>query len=679
MVKHPSNLTRVFDPHVKFVKMKTKKSNKNEIGLTQFWYVGMAVFLIFSVTTVVVLQGKCQEEIQLRTSILNLQMAEKRESEGLFHDDFQNIIDDLESVDEPEEPEEQLVPYVIPEGGDEADFLMQLRAAPQRKGSKSVGIVNIGNSCYANSTWQVLFRIPEVKRVVNNLEIYLPRLNKEFEILKTQVEENNSILQLKSSFKAIYNKDLSFPGTVNSLKDFIDAMPEEFEALKNELRSHLQEFQILVMTRQLETNYRMINEIVSTRHQNKYQRGREVAIHLMEKSLTSLNELTEAMIRSKEGKDSEQRNFIDLRIENVAKKRELLARILTKKGSRDFLSHREFKDVYKPADLGRFVDIFREEVAKFETFYNTQIRTSNLSAEHILALHQILHEFKQLFLFESKKRENISKNEKMDSMVKGYKILEGLQGIFEKLQTHTMEPVSLDDKDMQAFGKFVTRTQEDAVEYFFQVIDAISEVVPPSQMRHIQMSQLNTKVLKLEGYEDEHRPEQHYPLVLISLLVEGLNFDISMGIYFDELRNANAKSEQHPDVTGTMIELNKLESLPKIIPFQLQRFSTTAGGLDRKISDNFLMPDEINFAPYVTPASDTPILYRLKAIIFHSGASRHSGHYYSYARNSIYGQNSWYKFNDSYVSRTRDADIEVAKTKGYMYFYERVEPLAIEN
>lgn len=674
MVRHPSNLTRVFDPHVKFVKMKVKKSNRNETGLTQFWYVGMAVFLIFSVTTVVVLQGKCQEEIQLRTSLLNLQMAEKRESDGFQFDG--SLIDDLESEDEPEEPEEQLVPYVIPEGGDEADFLMQLRAPPQRKCSKSVGIVNIGNSCYANSTWQVLFRIPEVKRVVNNLEIYLPRLNKEFEILKAQVEENNSILQLKSSFKAIYNKDLSFPGTVNSLRDFIDTVPEEFYALKNELRSHLQEFQILVMARQLETNYRMINEIVSTRHQNKYPRGKEVAGYLMERSCASLNELTEAMNRSKEGKDSDQRNSIDNRIENATKKRELLTKILTKKGNRDFLSHKDFKDVYKPADLGNFVDVFRQEVAKFETFYNTQIRPSNLGAEQILALHQILYEFKQLLIFEIKKRENINKNERMDSMVKAYKILEGMQGIFEKLQTHTMEPVFLDDKDMQAFGKFATGTQEDAVEYFFQVIDAISEVVPPSQMRHIQMSQLNTKVLKLDGYEDEHRPEQHIPLILISLLVEGLNFDISMGIYFDALRNANAKSELHPDVTGTMIELNKLESLPKIIPFQLQRF---ACGPNSKIRDDFLMPDEIDFAPYVTPASDTPVLYRLKMIIFHSGPSRHCGHYYSYVRNSIYGQNSWYKFNDSYVSRTSGAEIKAAMTNGYMYFYERVEPLAIEN
>ena len=57
------------------------------------------------------------------------------------------------------EPEEQLVPYVIPEGGDEADFMMQLRAPPQRKCSKSVGIVNIGNSLLRQQHVASPFRI----------------------------------------------------------------------------------------------------------------------------------------------------------------------------------------------------------------------------------------------------------------------------------------------------------------------------------------------------------------------------------------------------------------------------------------------------------------------------------------------------------------------------------------
>ena len=114
------------------------------------------------------------------------------------------------------------------------------------------------------------------------------------------------------------------------------------------------------------------------------------------------------------------------------------------------MSHKDFKDVYKPADLGNFVDVFRQEVAKFETFYNTQIRPSNLGAEQILALHQILYEFKQIFLFETKNEKISTRMKEWIVMVKGYKIPGEMQGIFEKLQTHTMELVFLDDKDMQA-------------------------------------------------------------------------------------------------------------------------------------------------------------------------------------------------------------------------------------
>ena len=66
-------MTRVFDPHVKFVKMKVKKSNRTKRALHQFWYVGIGISIPFFSYNSRCIAGKCQEEIQLRTSLLNLQ------------------------------------------------------------------------------------------------------------------------------------------------------------------------------------------------------------------------------------------------------------------------------------------------------------------------------------------------------------------------------------------------------------------------------------------------------------------------------------------------------------------------------------------------------------------------------------------------------------------------------
>jgi ubiquitin C-terminal hydrolase len=55
-----------------------------------------------------------------------------------------------------------------------ADYFNELTEVPGRD-SNPVGIVNRGNSCYANSVIQMLFRIQAVRRIVANLEIYHKR------------------------------------------------------------------------------------------------------------------------------------------------------------------------------------------------------------------------------------------------------------------------------------------------------------------------------------------------------------------------------------------------------------------------------------------------------------------------------------------------------------------------
>lgn len=64
--------------------------------------------------------------------------------------------------------------------------------------------------------------------------------------------------------------------------------------------------------------------------------------------------------------------------------------------------------------------------------------------------------------------------------------------------------------------------------------------------------------------------------------------------------------------------------------------------------------------------------YQLYAVVVHSGMSMDAGHYYTYASDE---PDSWYKFNDSYVTRCSVADVHRLKAPNtpYILFYRLVE------
>ena len=88
-------------------------------------------------------------------------------SENLSH----HSLRDLEPLSSPFKAE---YPTYFNENNDtflQSDFLEILKEVPMREGS-SVGIVDRGESCYADSVIQMLFRMPIVRKIVANLDIY---------------------------------------------------------------------------------------------------------------------------------------------------------------------------------------------------------------------------------------------------------------------------------------------------------------------------------------------------------------------------------------------------------------------------------------------------------------------------------------------------------------------------
>lgn len=75
--------------------------------------------------------------------------------------------------------------------------------------------------------------------------------------------------------------------------------------------------------------------------------------------------------------------------------------------------------------------------------------------------------------------------------------------------------------------------------------------------------------------------------------------------------------------------------------------------------------------------------YNLCAAVVHSGPSVDSGHYYTFARDNL---STWYKFNDSWVSRSSMAELSSLQQPStpYVLFYQRQDintpsPLSMEN
>lgn len=57
----------------------------------------------------------------------------------------------------------------------------------------------------------------------------------------------------------------------------------------------------------------------------------------------------------------------------------------------------------------------------------------------------------------------------------------------------------------------------------------------------------------------------------------------------------------------------------------------------------------VNVKGSFNPNSTRNVDYKLYAAVIHSGTSLDSGHYYTIARES---ENKWFKFNDSYVTKS---------------------------
>ncbi|NXL82692.1 UBP42 hydrolase, partial [Leptocoma aspasia] len=102
---------------------------------------------------------------------------------------------------------------------------------------------------------------------------------------------------------------------------------------------------------------------------------------------------------------------------------------------------------------------------------------------------------------------------------------------------------------------------------------------------------------------------------------------------------------------------------PKVLTVCLKRFDCFTGGKITKIVE---YPEYLDLRPYMSQADGEPLHYSLYAVLVHSGASCHGGHYFCYTKAS---NGLWYQMDDESVElRCIDAAL---RQQAYLLFYVR--------
>ncbi|KAI5179617.1 ubiquitin carboxyl-terminal hydrolase 7 [Nematocida sp. AWRm80] len=127
--------------------------------------------------------------------------------------------------------------------------------------------------------------------------------------------------------------------------------------------------------------------------------------------------------------------------------------------------------------------------------------------------------------------------------------------------------------------------------------------------------------------------------------------------------------EKHGYVQATKKDYFK--TFPPVLFLQIKRFNMDYDtGNVYKLNNKFSFPERIDLSPYSLQETE-PNTYSIYSVNVHQGDGMSEGHYYTYIKKN----NSWYKFNDCYVTRS-SAREAIEGTFGGMHEYKNKQIIA---
>ncbi|XP_055339570.1 ubiquitin carboxyl-terminal hydrolase 36-like [Paramacrobiotus metropolitanus] len=106
---------------------------------------------------------------------------------------------------------------------------------------------------------------------------------------------------------------------------------------------------------------------------------------------------------------------------------------------------------------------------------------------------------------------------------------------------------------------------------------------------------------------------------------------------------------------------------PNILTLQFKRFLFTGMSSPSKLDKAVGFPERLNLRPFMSASDDaSDVIYKLYAVLVHSGGSCHSGHYYSY----VNPNGTWHRMDDTQVYPVNKQ--MVLSQRAYLLFYVRI-------
>ncbi|XP_073447119.1 ubiquitin carboxyl-terminal hydrolase 42 isoform X1 [Aquarana catesbeiana] len=230
--------------------------------------------------------------------------------------------------------------------------------------------------------------------------------------------------------------------------------------------------------------------------------------------------------------------------------------------------------------------------------------------------------------------------------------------------------------DLRRIAKhFRLGSQEDAHEFLRYTVDEMQKSCLNGYISYGRSTQATTfihqvfggclrsrvKCLKCKSVSDTY--EDCLDIALEIKSSHSINQALEEFVKAEQLEGDNAYKCSKCNQLVTATKKFTIHRTSNVLTLSLKRFASFSGG---KLSKEIKYPEYLDIRPYTSHPNGEALIYKLYAVLVHSGFSCHTGHYYSYIKAS---NDQWYLMNDSIVS---SADIRtVLNQQAYLLFYIR--------
>lgn len=249
-----------------------------------------------------------------------------------------------------------------------------------------------------------------------------------------------------------------------------------------------------------------------------------------------------------------------------------------------------------------------------------------------------------------------------------------VKALFQQKTNNAYSPKEL-AHNLKYIGHFRLGRQEDSHEFIINLIDKMEESIIKSYKNKLDKRVAETNPIhqifggylrsQVECIDSKYISNTYDAFIGISLQLDtGSSIERCFRQYIepDILEGKNAYKCPLTKKYERAKKRLTIHEAPPVLILHLKRFSI----FGKKINKHISYGEEFDLEPYMSKETEQDAKYKLCGVLVHSGNSCHSGHYYSYVKNS---NGVWYRMDDSRVAQVQQK--AALEQHAYILFYVR--------